>query len=260
MNGLFDNMAARFATDAPLEIRPRPQSRFEDRFASDSIMEQHGEHIARAPLEDQITPPAPRTAQGQAFPEKPTSPTQVTDEPLEDVRPAPTPLVDNARPAERAASTMDPPSHETPPSDLPHPEQISQEKEIVSKARNPHRPHDPRGANALEGPQATPQSAERISERIIETVVHAPELTQKPDPPRPAPSSQDNVTRRAPASASAPPTIKIGRIEVTRPAPPAPPPEPPPAAVRPSPPHRAPSMPRATHGSGLTEFLGWKKR
>ena len=121
-----------------------------------------------------------------------------------------------------------------------------------------HQPEPSAGTRLPSQPAEPPAIAGTVTERIIETRRNAAEPPAAPRP-EPEPGRSETARDEAPATALDSPVIRIGRIEVTRPAPPIAPPAPAQAA-RPQAPRRAAPAARARQASGLTDYLGWKKK
>ncbi len=254
MSGLFDSLAARFAPGDQPAIRPRPQARFEGDPGGDGIEERHGERLARAPRRTDAAPRSPQSV-GDAPRDDPPTRSASADRAAVPNAPsaAAAPRTEHATVADRRPRES---RAEAPPTEPP-----------VAAPRETDRRGDPPAPPAPDHMSAGPQKeadppapAETVTERIIETV-HRAAAPQQPSHAPEAALESAPVAAEAPHDpAPEPPTIRIGRIEVTRPAPPAPQPSPPPQPARPEPPRRPAPAPRSRQPSGLTDYLGWKKR
>ncbi len=255
MSGLFDSLAARFAPGAQPAIRPRPQARFEGGADAVGLREEATQTVAK---------PAPQSPPRKSR-SAPASPQQSASH-VDMAQPTP------ARPSPPLPSHTQMDSRQpAPPPPEPHDgSHIAAEQDIPvrlnrTQGEQPPPPQRQRRTQA-ETPEPRPDTLGKLPatpstspERIIETRVQAEPPALKTDrlTDRPAHAVADAAS--APAAASDPPVIRIGRIEVSRPPAPAPPP-PAPAPARPQPPRRGGPVARSPAPSGLTDYLGWKKR
>lgn len=253
MTGLLSDLAARFAPQAAAPIQPRPAFRFEDEGGAEGFHEIAAE--AAVPVAAQHATPA-RTH----------------------------PAAPPARDAD--ASTV----QDTPGLHPPH--AAATEKSSAPGAPDmlpgAPRPDDQRheGENAAPAPltsaearEGAPVQVERITTReIVHERVEAarvaqnhpntPERTPRPDTAlsEAAPDTAPSITARpepAPVPTAEPPqaalTVRIGRIEVRAPAPPAQAPATPRPAPAPAPQAARPAPAAAPSRSGLTDYLGWRR-
>ncbi|MCQ0091222.1 hypothetical protein [Roseovarius sp. M141] len=255
MTGLFDSLAARFAPGAQPAIRPRPQARFEGGTDAMGLREEAAQTVARpAPR-----PPSPQPQRAPAsLPRKSGQADMVQSTPSPARAPPPpdakldsvqsAPLHPVVRDGDPAAATQDIPVR----LDRTHSEQQPRSQPQRRTQVGMPEPRPDTSGESPDIPSAPP-------ERIIETSVQAEPPASKMDRLTDPPTHPVAEPASAPTAASTPPVIRIGRIEVSRPAAPASPP-PAPAPARPEPPRRGGPAARTPAPSGLTDYLGWKKR
>ncbi len=261
MSGLFDSLAARFASNSQPAIRPRPLSRFEDSAqgrSDEGPLEQESEHMASAPRPAPAPDRPARSRPGPAMQDAPAGGRQRgSDTPP--AQPAPEPAVLSQHDA--AADTPAPPIRarrrvQAIPDENQAPETPAPVSPVSGQTKR--RPEPDTATRAPSQPAEPPAITGTTTERIIETRRDAPEPAAAPRR-EPESTASEAARDEAPAAIPDSPVIRIGRIEVTRPAPPAPSPAPT-QAVRPQPPRRAAPAARARQASGLTDYLGWKKK
>ncbi len=254
MNSLFDTMAARFAPGAEPGIRPRPLARFEGG-GEGGLREEKAETVVNvpSPLVSKVPgsegrPRPPHMSQGVqqdlAPPRRVEKTSSLRSQSFNkeftrhqdvawDVKPwaaTPSPSIPTSRTPGRDEAT--------PPS--------------------PYRPQEPLTETLKSTPKETPASDPLPTERIIETRLKAIAPQSIPGPAELLPSPPAPLANPAPAAIAEPPVIHIGRIEVSRPVPPAPQ-QPKSIPATPEPPRRLAPVSRTPIQSRLTDYLGWKK-
>lgn len=253
MTDLFETLSQRFVPGAPVAIRPRPQSRFEANTADEGLVEEDNLDVVRTPQ----TPKTPK------------------DNPR-DANPAP--LVTDARTPPTQHTISSP--KETGPRDTASPAEPAQPEQInVDAPQSPPLTHEihanrsvdpelrPRIGHASPTPVAHPAQTPATKTETIREIHHektadptaapppiqtriAPAPDRQPDPV-PVPTAQEPGT-----------VVRIGRVEIRQPAPPPPAPPPPkrttgnsgPAGISGS------NSRSQSRGSGLTDYLGWKRK
>lgn len=248
MSDLFDTLSARFSPGATPTIRPRPQSRFEGQQGQDGPVEEDATSFARAP--DAPVRATPRAPDGA--PEAPPGEQAERPERTETPAARPVPPDEEARrqPAETQASA---PAEtvETTHGASPPPKTIP-----VVKTPDPEVPEQPGAIKTVHTTKETLRET-RIETRVNEAAPEPPAIqTRRADL---AHRDESRATRLEQVELKT--TIRIGRIEVRQPAPPptpaAAPPPPRPVATGPARPMGGQGQAR---GSGLTDYLGWKRR
>lgn len=253
MMNLFDSLSNRFAPKAEVTIRPRPQSRFEGHDQADGISEEQGFETAAAPQTHAAPPPHGPLLKMQD--QKPA--TTLPSPPDAPPRTAPS---DSANPS-LGSVAENPPRPEQP---LPQmPETLPASQPTPSKPLESHQQ-----TKVAQTPPARPtdKQSDAITEIHHETTRETLAVASPAPPPlqtRIAPKTAPQETPAAPEPVAASSTIvRIGKVEIRQPTPPpAPAPAPPRRAATPSP----GAAPRSTtnsggKGSGLTDYLGWKRR
>ncbi|WP_341368409.1 hypothetical protein [Yoonia sp. BS5-3] len=255
MSDLFENLSNRFSPGRQPIIRPRPQSRFEGDEGQDGLQEQNGFETARA----RNTP----------HPQRAERPDDAVPAPATRNRPDPkqSPAPTISKPEETRTSNDT--TQETPPEGSELPMEAPKNKS-APKPRKLEQPDNPRQdiPDAREIVRDVSTDRETISE-IHREVIHTgdkPEPKGLPTiqtkqaalPSTEVPLQVTNAAQTEPST-----IVRIGKVEIRQPAPPALPPSPP------TPPRAAEhaNMRRASGGgarqsssSGLTDYLGWKRR
>jgi hypothetical protein len=260
VSGLFESLATRFIASAPPAIRPRPAARFEGDSAGDGLREEQGERISSAPLMKVDAPPAP-----------PTVPDAIARHAsfavAEAAEPGPLPSsADTVSPRAGSAALEwnTAPPEPGGPDDMPlaaeasepRPASVSMVPEAMAGDPNPAPPRETGIPSRVA--EAPPETVPAVTERIIETRREV--LRSSPEAPPVNAGVQGESASTAPRLRDEAPVVRIGRIEVTRPAPV--------AAASPVPAREAPAQAGPRHApsrgsarsSGLTDYLGWKKR
>lgn len=260
MSGLFESLTTRFIASAPPAIRPRPAARFEGDSAGEGLREERGERMSPAPVMKVDAPSAP-----PMVPDAIARPASFAV--AESAEPVPPPS-----PADSASSTAGSaavdgntaPAEARGPADLPLAAEASEPRPASVSMASEAMAGDPNPAPLREigtpsrAAEAPPETVQAVTERIIETRREI--LRSPPEAPPVNPGVQGESASTAPPLRDEAPVVRIGRIEVTRPAPV--------AAASPVPAREAPAQaePRnapsrgSARSSGLTDYLGWKKR
>lgn len=253
MTDLFDTLSQRFVPGAPVAIRPRPQSRFEANTADEGLVEEDKLDVVR-------TPQTPKTPKGNP----------------RDANPAP--LVTDARTPPTPHTISSP--KEAVPRDTASPAAPAQPEQInVDAPLSPLLTHEinanisvdpelkPKIGHASPTPVAHPVQKSVTKKETIREIHH----DKTTDPAAPPPPIQ---TRIAPApdrqpdpvpvpTAQEPSTVvRIGRVEIRQPAPPPPAPPAPKRTTGNSGPAgiSGGNSGSQSRGSGLTDYLGWKRK
>lgn len=260
MTDLFESLSIRFAPDALPAIRPRPQSRFEDGSSTDIITEEDSFEAALAPAATPGSDPALPDDNDLKRRPGPVPVDRSVDDPVEHYTRRHTDPVSpqgvNQKPDHMPVAAVDktPASQKFPQHNAPEVSSDTNPKEKHGRAEE-HPEH--LVAKASDGPVVIrevlpPESSEQhenVLHRIETRVVQAPADPQEPT---------------ALSDASQPKTtIRIGRIEMRQSAPPPPAPAPAPPPRRTPPPGSgamSQGSGRNNSGSGLTDYLGWKRR
>lgn len=251
-NGLFSDLSHRFTPGVKPEIRPRLQAMFEGSEAAPELQEVNEETVAERPEQNSESRAATavRSSPAPPVPDRQVTPSQATHK-------MKTQLPDDGvlEPAEQVES---PASIETDPPAIVTENRADQNIATLYPTRDPVTP-----------PLPTVDQGEAPAPTQVEIPHNVPEATtpvaglQPMATHQPGPEGLDQHMGEADISTvepSAPPTVRIGRIELRQP--PAPvKPQPKLATAQAAPPrllHTAGST--RTQGSRLTDYLGWKKK
>ena len=255
MSVLFDTLEARFRPGTQPAIRPRPQARFEASYVNMGLREEAAETVAPSQSDAQVPTPL------ASPPSRKTDPSVAPVHEPEIRATAARKLLQTPRPGNRNTAQAAPRSGASAPPQAGSvgskpPARARAEIEAPSEQRHPIEPNSSEPTRRW--PSDRQESEPPVLERITETSIHT-EVPQMLVSQMEAPAAEPLADARSDLSAAREsPVIRIGRIEVTRPASPV---TPPPKTVHASPdPPRRPAQ--VTHGkqpSRLTDYLGWKK-
>jgi hypothetical protein len=256
MSSLFDTLSARFAPNHQPAIRPRPQSRFQAEAQDSGLVEEAAEMPRSAARQSPVSdlPPARRPSAAPGQPEQ-AAPTQQAN-PAERAMPE----SDAARPANMAAAPPRSAANPETPGSGPTPERPA--ADAPEPALNAEKPARIEPAAPPPDHMHTETSREVRTETRVERQTPPPPLETRKlaAPPGPEPAAPPGPKIPAPQT-----TIRIGRIEMRQP----PAPTPAPATAAAPPPRNGASGSRSPmqgtgrvtgRSSGLTDYLGWKRR
>lgn len=259
MTDLFDSLSVRFAPSAHVAIRPRPQSRFEANDDAGGFVEEENFDTVSAP-EPTGTQAAPRRGDRPADMSRDTTSIPNLDKP--------------STPDASANKTIT----ETQSTALPD-ERTSKATQPLTQTQDKHTTDQPIATSLSESPKQTSTNDQHPQHEQPEPHSALHEIHPQPGPdqgepatPTPPPiqtriaPTPDTPAEPTPARRTEEPStvVRIGRVEMRQPAPPPPAPKPP--APRHSTNNAGVSARSIGHGkgqsggSGLTDYLGWKRR
>ncbi|MEM1074202.1 MAG: hypothetical protein AAF665_15600 [Pseudomonadota bacterium] len=260
MSDLFDSVSARFSPGSEPSITPRPQSRFESTTALEPMVEEEEIVAIRSPVK-----PANSAAaiDGQSSePRTASEPVKNRGEsPLASAETENAPNLPDRRQDEKITRTettkfeIDDTTVSPRDTSTPRPEVLPTNTKVASKSDAVEPPQVAKPQHYTETPERKDRDASADSGSIeASTHVFETQLIEQPGEPRESSNTEVSQTTQT--------TVRIGRIEMRQPVPPdsAPKPPPPRRVTAPQSSTKSRAGSNGSSDSGLTGYLGWKRR